>query len=49
MEFTFSQHKSLVMFFLFVSCYTGAPTTLADEMIQTPGLDVLKTIKILST
>ena len=27
---------------------TGAPTTLADEMIQTPLLVALKTIKILS-
>ena len=27
---------------------TGAPTTLADEMIQTPPLVALKTIKILS-
>ena len=26
----------------------GAPTTLADEMIQTPPLVALKTIKILS-
>ena len=27
---------------------TGSPTTLADEMIQTPLLVALKTIKILS-
>ena len=27
---------------------TGAPTTLAEEMIQTPLLVALKTIKILS-
>ena len=27
---------------------TGAPTTLADEMIQTPLLLTLKTIQILS-
>ena len=27
---------------------TGAPTTLADKMIQTPLLVALKTIKILS-
>ena len=31
-----------------LSIPTGAPTTLADEMIQTPLLVALKTIKTLS-
>ena len=71
-DFTFSKHKNLIMFFLFVSFVilrkaliipvirekikvkaalsipTGAPTTLADEMIQTPLLVPLRTVKILS-
>ena len=31
-----------------LSIPTGAPTTLADEMIQTPLLAALRTVKILS-
>ena len=33
---------------LALAILTGAPTTLADEMIQTPLLVALKTIKIVS-
>ena len=33
---------------LALATQTGAPTTLADELIQTPLLVALKTIKILS-
>ena len=70
-QFTFSQHKNLIMLFLFVSCYVsnfliisivkekirakiapatpiGASTTLTEDLIQTPPLVALKTIKILS-
>ena len=44
-EFTFSQHSQVKLALAIPAC---TPTTLADEMIETPLLVALKTTKILS-